>query len=197
MFRALLLLRNKTDVKEEISVNTGRSDVKNKIFFSVMFALAFFISCVFVPGIRAGGRYMVCADLLFAMSVVAGILYENRRAVSVIALVSGIVSDVFLTPPMHLSPLLFFFAAYYAAKTVGVFTKTNAATAAVASIPFFLIRSVVGCVYTLSANDGTSLGFVLKNTVLPELAFNVTAVFFTYIAVSFLYKWAKRRFFIL
>jgi cell shape-determining protein MreD len=152
---------------------------------------------VFVPGIRAGGRYAVCADLLFAMSVVCGIIYENRRAASVIAFVFGIISDVFLTPPMHLSPILFFFSAYYAAKSVGVFTRINATTAAVSSIPFFLIRSVVGCVYTVSKNDGTSLGFVLKNTVLPELAFNVTAVFFTYFAVSFLYKWAKRRFFII
>lgn len=178
-------------------MNTGRSDIKNKIFFSVMFAVVFFLSCVFVPGIRAGGRYAVCADLLFAMSIVSGILYENRKAASIIAFAFGIVSDIFLTPPMHLSPLLFFFSAYYAAKAVGVFTRTNAATAAVSAIPFFLIRSVVGCVYTMSVNDGTSLGFVIKSTVLPELAFNVVAVFFIYLAVGFLYKWAKRRFFIL
>ncbi len=179
-------------------MKTGKTDIVNKIFFSAAFVLAFFVSCVFVPGIRMGnaGVKPVCADLLFAVSIVSGMLYENRRAASVISLVFGVISDIFLTPPMHLSPVLFFFAAYYASKTVNVFTRQNAATAAVASIPFFLIRAVAGCVYVMAENDGVKLSYVIKAVTLPELAFNVTAVFFTYIIVSFVYKRIKRRFII-
>lgn len=179
-------------------MKTGKTDIVNKIFFSAVFVLVFFASCVFVPGIRIGNDSVkpVCADLLFALSIVSGILYENRKAVSVIALVFGVVSDIFLTPPMHFSPVLFFFAAYYASKTISVFTRQNAATAAVASVPFFLIRSVAGCVYVMSENDGVKLSYVIKSVTLPELAFNVTAVFLTYVIVSFVYKRIKRRFII-
>lgn len=178
-------------------MNTGKSDIINKIFFAVMFVIMFFVSCVFVPGIRLNGtKTLVCADLLFALSIVTGVLYGNRRAASVTALIFGVVSDVFLTPPIHLSPILFFFSAYYAFKTVSVFTRVNAATVAVSSIPFFLIRSVIGCIYTVSKNEELKLGYVIKQISLPELAFNVTAVFFVYIVVSFIYKRIKRRFYI-
>ena len=178
-------------------MNTGKSDIVNKVFFGVIFSAMFFISCVFVPAIRVSGEMnAVCADLLFALSIVSGILYPNRKAASVFALVFGVLSDIFLTPPIHLSPVLFFFSAYYASKTVGVFTKTNAVTAAVSSIPFFLIRSVVGCIYIVSESNDMGLGNVIKRITLPELAFNVTSVFFVYIIVSFIYKKVKRRFFI-
>lgn len=178
-------------------MKAGKADLFNKIFFCAVFVVVFIISCVFVPGIRtSGSRNVICADLLFALSIVTGIIYENRRAASVVALAFGIVSDIFLTPPIHLSPLLFFFAAYYSAKTVRVFTRENAVTAAISAIPFFLARSVVGCVYILSVNDGVKFGYVIKNVTLPELAFNVTSVFFTYFVINFVYKRIKRRFFI-
>ncbi len=178
-------------------MNTGHSDIKNKVFFSVLFGIVFFISCVFSPSFGIGGeKNPVSADLLFALSIVVGILYENRKAASVIALVAGVMSDVFLTPPMHISPLLFFVGAYYASKAVALFTRTNAITVAVASIPFFLARSVVSCIYIMSENKGVNLSRVIGTITLPELAVNVVAVFFSFIAVSFIYKKAKRRFFI-
>lgn len=175
----------------------GRSDIKNKVFFSVLFAIVFFISCVFSQTLGTGGEIVaVSADLLFALSIITGILYENRRAASAIALVAGVVSDVFLTPPMHISPLLFFVGAYYSSKIAGVFTAVNAVTVSMASIPFFMLRSVVSCVYIISENKGANLAGVIRTTVLPELAVNVAAVFFSYIVVSFIYKKVKRRFFI-
>lgn len=173
------------------------NDIINKIFFTIVFILVFFISCVFTSGIPGeNDGISVCADLLLAASIVTGILYENRKAASVIALVFGVVSDVLLTPPVHLSPLMFFVAAYFAQKVAGVFTSVNVATAAVASIPFFLARAVVGCVYVISENEEAKLSYIIKNITLPELAFNVTAVFILYIVIGFTYNRVKRRFYI-
>ena len=178
-------------------MNTGKSDIANKIFFAVVFTVMFFLSGVIGIGMRVSdSTNFVRADLLFALSAVTGILYDNRCSAAIIALVFGVISDIFLTPPIHLSPILFFLSAYYISKLAGAFTNVNAVTAAVSSIPFFLARSVVGCIYTLSGNDEAGLWYVIKNITLPELAFNITAVFFVYIVVNFIYKRIKRRFYI-
>lgn len=174
----------------------GKNDIINKIFFTLVFVIVFFARSVFLPFPGLNNTGAVYADLLFALSIVTGILYDNSRSASVIALIFGVISDVFITPPMHLSPLLFFFAAYFAPKVVSVFTSVNAATSAVASIPFFLIRAVIGCVYIISENQEAGFTYVIKNIILPELAFNVTAVFIIYIIVGFVYKKVKRRFYI-
>ena len=66
---------------------------------------------------------------------------------------------------------------------------------AISSIPFFLARAVTGCVYAVYESDGTSISYVIKNVSLPELALNVTSVFFMYLIVSFIYTRIKRRLF--
>ncbi len=180
-------------------VKTNSSDTKNNIFFSVIFVLGFFFSAAimpYTPGIGFGAHSKATADLLFALSIVCGILCDNRKAVSIMALVAGIVSDMFLTPPTHLSPVLFLLGAYFSSKTVATFTRTNALTAAVSSIPFFLARAVTGCIFLMAANNETKFGEVLRLTVLPELVCNVIAVFLAYIVVAFLYKRFKRRFYV-
>ena len=175
-------------------MNTGSSQLKNRIFFSLVFILSFFVSATFAPGIRLG-KYTL-ADLLLATSFVCGIIYEDRKAVSVIALVAGFLSDIFITPPIHLSALFFFLAAYYGVKTVSVFVKINALSVSVASIPYFFARAIVGCIYLVSTNKDVSLWTIIKTTLLPELAVNVITVFLLYLVLNFIYKKFKRKFFI-
>lgn len=173
------------------------SHVKKNVFFTVLFVLAFLLSASVLPyatvplGENKGD---IGFDLLFALSIVTGMVYENRRAAAIIALVFGALSDFFITPPIHLSPLLFLLGAYFGARALGVFFSANAATAAVASIPFFLLRSLVGGVYLSSHATGAGLSEIIRTVLLPELCCNVAAVFVTYLIVNFLYKIFKRRF---
>lgn len=162
------------------------SDVKNRIFFVSVLTAAFLAEGAFAPG----------ANLIFAASIVCGILSDDRKFVSAAALIAGAASDVLITPPSNISPILFFLGAYCASKTVGAFTSVNAASSAAASVPFFALKAAVKTIWLLSETDGVSAGTILKMSVLPEFAFNVTAVFFMYIAISFLYKRFKRRFYI-
>ena len=175
------------------------SNVKSKVFFSVLFVVGFFFSASFMPYAArdfSAANISAIPDLLLALSIVCGIVYENRKAVSVIALVAGALTDIFITPPIHLSPILFFLAAYFASKTASVFVNVNAATVAVSAIPFCLFRAVTGSIYIMSENSGLKLGTALKTTILPEFALNIVTVFFVYIVVKYLYKWFKRRFYI-
>lgn len=175
------------------------SDTKNNIFFSAIFVIGFFLSAAvmpYTPGVGFGADSKVTADLLFALSIVCGIIYDDRKAVSIMALVAGIVSDIFLTPPMHLSPVLFLLGAYFSSKAVATFTRTNAFTCAIASIPFFLARAVAGCIFIMAGNSQTRLGEVLSITVIPELVCNVIVTLVSYFVVDFLYKRFKRKFFV-
>lgn len=175
------------------------SNIKCKVFFVLLFVVAFFISASIMPyvGIKTDkSAFPVTPDLLFALSIVCGIIYENKKTASIMALIFGTLSDVFITNPIHLSPLLFFLGAYFAASAVGVFTKENSVSAAVASIPFFLIRSVCGGVVLVAENPEAKFGYIVKSILLPELAGNVVTVFFVYFIVKFLYKRFKKRFYI-
>lgn len=175
------------------------SRLKTVCFFAVLFTLAFLFCASLAPymGISLdGGKTRVVFDLLLALSLSCGMICEDRRAISVIALVFGVLSDLFLTPAMHLSPLLFFLSAYFASTVAQVFTSVNAATAAVSSLPFLLIRAVTGGIFLMSENNGAALGYVVGRILLPEFALNVTAVFLTYLAVKFLYKRFRRRFYV-
>lgn len=174
------------------------SDKANKIFFSAILVLGFLISAAVLPYTPKTmiPRVEVKADLLFAMCIVCGIIYDNRKAVSVMALVTGVMCDIFITPPSHLSPILFLLGAYYSSKTVAAFTRTNAFTAGFAAIPFFLLRAITGIVFLLSGNDALTFGKALKLVILPEFAVNVITVIVVYFIIDILYKFFKKRFYI-
>lgn len=163
---------------------------KERIFFGVLFLLGFLVGASVWPyaGVSFDrGQSRVTADLMYALCITAGMLAEDRRGVSLEALLLGALSDLFLTPPMHLSPLLFFLAGYLAHYTLGVFSRAGAVTAAVASLPFCLLRTLTGAIYLLSAG-GESFSFAVGSILLPELACNVVTVFFAYLIVGFFYK---------
>ncbi|MBP5245072.1 MAG: rod shape-determining protein MreD [Clostridia bacterium] len=180
-------------------MKTTDSTKKTRVFFSIVFLLVFFVNASIIAYIGAGseGGNAVVPDLLLALAAVCGIICPDVKGVSVIALVFGVISDVFITPPAHLSPFLFFIAAYFAKKTVNIFTRTNALTAALASVPFFLIRAFVGSIYVMSEYKESALSEVLKKTILPEFALNVLSVVVMYLIVNFLYKKFKRRFYLM
>ncbi len=163
---------------------------KERIFFGVLFVLGFLISASIWPYADISfdrGQSRVTADLMYALCITAGMLAEDRRGVATEALVAGALSDFFLTPPMHFSPLLFFLAAYLAHRTIGTFSRANAVTAAVASLPFCLLRTLTGAIYLLSAGE-ESFSFAVGSILLPELACNVVTIFFAYLIIGFLYK---------
>lgn len=163
---------------------------KERIFFGVLFLLGFLISASIWPyaGVSFDkGQTHVTSDLMYALCIVSGMIAEDKKGVSLEALALGAFADFFVAPPIHLSPLLFFLAGYLARYTVGVFSGSNAGVAAVASIPFYLLRSITGGFYLLAA-DEESFSFAVKSILLPELACNVTTAFFVYLIVSFFYK---------
>jgi cell shape-determining protein MreD len=180
-------------------VKTTDSTKKTRLFFAIVYLIVFFVNASIIAyiGVNSQGNNTIVPDLLLALSAVCGIICPDIKGISVIALVFGTVSDVFITPPAHLSPLLFFIAAYFAKKTVNIFARTNALTAAVAAVPFFLIRAFVGSIYVMSEYRESALSAVLKNTILPEFAINVLSTVVLYIIINFMYKRFKRRFYLM
>ncbi len=176
--------------------NTGRAVL---IFFIVMFALFFFIEAAFMPIFffdEAKDTYRIVPDLLLSLSIVCGMLYPEKGVV-ITALVCGTLCDVFLMPPMHLSPLLFFLGAYFASRLASFFVRKNALTALAVSLPFFLLRAVSGGLFLLAQHKEETFGHLFTHLLLPEFAVNALSAFVTYLVVSWLFKRFKKSFYIL
>ena len=181
---------------KKIRESFASSRVRERVFFSVLFLLVFLASASIFPytGYTDKENIRTVPDVLLALCLVSGILDDDRHYISLLALIFGALSDFFLTPPTHLSPILFFLGAYFSSVTVNAFTSVNVLTATVASLPFWLARSVTGGLFLLSKAKGADFGYVVKKILVPELCVNVLATFLVYLAVSFVYKkWIRRK----
>ena len=176
--------------RKKFHINLSSARTGERLYFGVLFLLIFLLSASVFPytGYTDAEKVRTVPDVLLALSVVSGILSDDRKFIAGLALAFGALSDFFLTPPAHLSPILFFLAAYFSSVTVNAFTSVNPVTATAASLPFLLARSVTGGVALLSASGGKSFGYVVKKILLPELAVNVITVFAVYLIIGFLYK---------
>lgn len=175
-----------------------RTEKVVRLFFLLLFLVVFLLSAAFLPQAAfdaSSGGFRVVPDVLFALCVACGLLYD-RRFIGVTALVTGFLADIFLTPPVHLSPLLFFLGAYFAPALFEAFSAKNAFTAALTSLPFFLLRAFVGGVYLVSRHPEASLGEIVPRILVPEFLENALAVLVLYAVVGFLLKRLKRRLFL-
>ena len=187
-------------MKGEIKLKRNRSSfsaaaVKERVFFGLLFLLVFLLSATVFPytGYTGKEAVRIVPDVLFALCFVSGIVCKDRRYAALLALVFGALSDFFLTPPTHLSPILFFLSAYFSSAAVGIFTSVNAVTATVSSLPFFLARSVTGGLFLLTENGNESFGTIVKSILLPELCVNVAVTFIVYLLVGLIArKWIYR-----
>lgn len=175
------------------------SNLKSNVFFAVLFVIFFFFSASVLPFMvsdKESGKINAAFDILLALSITVGMVYENRKSAAVLALVFGILNDVFISPPVHLSPLVFMLGAYFSSKNLKVFTKANPLTATIAAVPFLLMRSATGVFYLMSDGAQAGLAQTIFKILLLEFVYNAAAVFVMYAVVKFLYKHFKRRFFI-
>ena len=187
-------------MKGNMKFKTGRSSlsaaaVKERLFFGLLFLLAFLLSATVFPytGYTGKENIRIVPDVPLALCFVCGIVCKNRRYAALLALVFGALSDFFLTPPTHLSPILFFLSAYFSSAAVGIFTSVNAVTATVSSLPFFLARSITGGLFLLAENGSGSFGTIVKSILFPELCVYVAVTFVIYLLVGVIArKWVYR-----
>ena len=180
-------------VKENRALSSA--NLRERLFFAAVFLLVFLLSATVFPytGYTDRENIRTVPDVLFALCIVSGIVCRDRRYASLLALIFGALSDFFLTPPTHLSPILFFLGAYFSSVAVGVFTSVNVISATVASLPFFLARSVTGGIFLLSAGGDEGFGTMIGKLLFPELCLNVAATFVVYLLVAFICQKAVYR----
>lgn len=147
------------------------------VLFGIIYLLFFLLSAVNLTG--RDGIANIKPDILLSLACVCPV-FCTKKASAVYALLFGFLTDISVTPPAHLSPLVFLLAAYLMPKLSSGFSRTSVAVCAVCSCPVLLIRAVTGLVYLLRSYAGSKITELVKFTLAPELAVNFAAVIVTY-----------------
>lgn len=152
------------------------------VLFAVLFVLYFLLSSSVMP-LLDGTKPGIVPDIMLCLCCVAPLFLERRTA-CVMALVAGAFTDLFVMPPFHFSPVLFFLAAYFIPEITKVFSKLNAAGAATGSVLFLLARGILGTFYLISQFSGASFANILTKCIIPEFLINFAFVIITYFVAS-------------
>ncbi len=161
------------------------------ILFSVLYGVFFLLSAVNVPGV---GKYdRLHCDILLCLSCIAP-LYCSQKSTAVLTLIFGFLTDISVTHPSHLSPVLFLLCAVCVPRLISGFSRINAAVIAVCSLPLLLCRSFTGLVYLMNKYSGVGFFELVKGTVLPELVLNFSGVVIVYFVVRAFARFFRIRF---
>ena len=177
-------------------MKTKKSDAAMTAVIILWWAVVFLVAASVMPmtSYNADTKGLrVVPDILFANAAVLGAVEENRRRAGVSALVAGVLCDIFLMPPLHMSPLLFAVCAYEIPRVFHHFGNKNALSAAVSALPFFAARAVCGGIWLFSEHKGLALGEALFGVLLPELLWNFIAAAVLYYPVYLGYRYCARR----
>ena len=173
----------------------NRKWLKALLFYTALFLLLFLVECCFAPYLAVrfsfltlNGRFPqlpIRPDLMLCMTLVAGILFEPRPA-AVLGLVFGFLSDVTVGNPYLFSPAVFAVCGFLVRYPMRIFTRKNALTAALASIPFLAIRALTTAFFLIATNGGTPILDLVVGGVLPEFLCHVVAVVITFLLADLL-----------
>ena len=126
------------------------------------------------------------------MPCVISALILDKKTACIYALIFGTLTDLFVMPPFHFSPVIYLVTCYFAVRLSFVFAKMSAATTAVISIPFLLLRSFVGMFYLLYSYKAP-LGKIISKCIAPEFFVNLASVIVTYYVCILIMRFLRIR----
>ncbi len=162
-----------------------KTEINNNYIFVPVFVIYFLLSAVVVPRLNNYG-YGIVPDAMFALCMVFS-LFANKKSACIYAVIFGTLMDLFVMPPFHFSPVVYFLSAYFITRFSWVFSKITAPVAAVCSVPFLLARAVVGMFYLLYSYKAP-LGQIMSKCIAPEFFFNLAAVIVTFFIFKLVLK---------
>lgn len=135
------------------------SKEKNKkrlYIFLVIWGLVLFLVQGTVVPFLANAKNMPLADLLLCFVCIIP-CFASIKTSAVFAVCAGFLVDLFINYPTALSPLVYLSGVCLVYLIFGYFSNINVVTAAVCSIPAFLLRATVECAGVIFAGGKTQL----------------------------------------
>ena len=176
-------------------MNRTETDVKSKVFWSILFAVAFLFAAQIVPRLGItfsflsfGGRISVSRvtpDILLSLVVICSMICSNRLA-CMLGLIFGFAYDATVGIPYLLSPILYTVGGIVSPKLSESFASKGVFSVMVSGAELFLVKSVITAFYHLAAWREVHLSTLVVGTLLPELLYNLIALFVMYFVTVFL-----------
>lgn len=142
-----------------------------KVFYAVVCVIFFLISGSVIPfmGLKTMPDILLCLCCILPK-------YLPRKDCCVYGILLGFFTDLLVGSPMHFSPVIYLVPCVFAPYLFSFFNRVGTVTAAVCSLPFLLLKGIVGSVYLMSTEHTVSLSFIISRFILPELLVNFTSV---------------------
>lgn len=176
-------------------MHRGETELKTKVFYSILFTVAFLLASVIVPRLGItfsflsfGGRVAVSRvtpDILLSLVIICSMICSNRLA-CVLGLVFGFIYDASAATPFMFTPVIYTVSGIVSPKLSESFASRGIFGVLASSAIVFCARGVITAFYHLATWREVSMSALVVGTVLPEIIYNLiaTAVLF-YITVFF------------
>lgn len=141
------------------------------VFFGVMSLAVFLVSASVLPFL-AQTKNFAMPDLALCLVCILPCFMPVKTA-CIYALSLGFLCDLFINSPVCFSPVIYLAAVCIMPFFHGHFSRVGAVTAAVCSIPAFLIRGIAGTAVMIYAYGGENFTGIITAKLLPELGVNL------------------------
>ena len=176
-------------------MNRTETDVKSKVFWSILFTVTFLFAAQIVPRLGItfsflsfGGRISVSRvtpDILLSLVVICSMICSSRLA-CMLGLIFGFAYDATVGIPYLLSPILYTVGGIVSPKLSESFASKGVFSVMVSGAELFLVKSIITAFYHLAAWREVHLTTLVVGTLLPELLYNLIALCVMYFVTVFL-----------
>ncbi len=142
----------------------GTSDI---LFFAAVSAICFLLSSSVLPFLTTG----IKPDLLLCLCCLLP-KFLPTKSCCIFAVTLGYLSDLFINPPYHLSPVLFLCAVIITPLFYSGFKRVGTVTASVCALVGLAFAGVVRAATGLLLDGTQGLYAIIVNTVFAELMVN-------------------------
>lgn len=141
------------------------------VFFGILSLIVFLVSASVLPFLSQTKNFAM-PDLALCLVCILPCFMSVKTA-CIYALSLGFLSDLFINSPVCFSPVIYLAAVCIMPYFHSHFSRVGTVTAAVCSIPAFLIRGTVGAAVMIYVYGGENFKSIITAKLLPELGVNL------------------------
>lgn len=160
-----------------------KKDSTSKHVFLVCTAFVCFLIASSVLPFVSDAKGLPTPDILLCFVCILPAFTDIKKA-GVYALALGFLSDLFVTLPLNLSPVVYLACVYIAAKCHTYFARVGSLALAISTLPCIVLKLAAGAAVSLLTVDGANMsGFSVSSAV-----FTMAGGFAMAIALSFVMR---------
>lgn len=166
----------------------SKENSKKLYVFLIVSSVVLFLAASSVLPFLFGAKGMNTPDVLLCF-VCTLPFFTDRKKGSIFAVALGFLADLFITPPVSLSPVVFLLCVLIVPLSARLFSRTGTLVIAICTLPCIILRAVTGIAMTLIVVDGANFAKAVSDYSLMSVVVNFACA----ICVAFVMRFVSKR----